>query len=127
MSQKSFDKLDKDCTEAFETYRCLLDKRRPLMEALVKDLTPRESFDMRLEQLLLEKSGWSCEGRYDCDEPVEFQESEYIIFVDHIDNDNLLDQLKDPRYNLPRSVEWSKTNNNVAKLKLTFHEDKKSS
>ena len=61
MSQKAFNIIDKDFVDTKAAMQRLLVKRRSLMEEVVKDLTPRESFDMRLKQLLHENPYWTAE------------------------------------------------------------------
>ena len=61
MSQKAFKKANKDFIKSKAATDRLLADRRALMEAYVKDLTPKESFDMRLDQLLLEYPHWDVE------------------------------------------------------------------
>ena len=102
-----------------------------LMEALVKDLTSRESFDMRLEQFLLEYPQWSSYGRDDRDE-VDSEESTYTIYIDNCDDEKVLDRLADPRYYLSSRVccDYVYIDDNnvgttkcVAVLELQFEED----
>ena len=96
MSQEAFDKVDKDIIDAKASIDLLLVKRRSLMETLVKDLTPKKAFDMRLAQLLLENPKWTCDGRGNCDE----EDNSYGIFIEDCEDENFVDWLKDPRYKL---------------------------
>ena len=123
MSQKAFDKINKDIVENKAAFDRLLGKRRKLMEALVKDLTPKESFDMRLEQLLLEQPKWSSDGRTDGGD----DDDDGILIEDcnYWKEGNALGRLNDPRYQLhmedidPRDVDSYKF---VAGIKLELND-----
>ena len=93
MSQEAFDKVDKDIIDAKAAIDLLLAKRRSLMETLVKDLTPKKAFDMRLDQLLLENPKWTSKGRGGVGHI-------YDIYIEECEDENVVDWLKDPRYKL---------------------------
>ena len=129
MSQKAFDKVHKDIVDAKAAIDLLLVKRRSLMETLVMDLTPKESFDMRLEQLLLEYPNFSSDGRQEdtTDDP-----RTYEVFIEDCKEEEVLDRLNDPRYNLSSNIDCFEVSSpesnfgtfkSVANLELEFKED----
>ena len=129
MSQKAFDKVHKDIVDATAAIDLLLVKRRSLMETLVMDLTPIESFDMRLEQLLLEYPNFSSDGRQEdtTDDP-----RTYEVFIEDCKEEEVLDRLNDPRYNLSSNIDCFEVSSpesnfgtfkSVANLELEFKED----
>ena len=100
MSQKAFDKVNDEIIDAKAAIDLLIVKRRSLREALVKDLTPKKSFDMRLEQLLLEHPNWHS------DELESYEEDEFTIFnIGRIDDAEYMAPLMDPRYRLSSYVD----------------------
>ena len=124
MSQKAFNIIDKDFVDTKAAIQRLLKKRRSLMEEVVKDLTPRESFDMRLEQLLHEHPDWTAEEEGDANfstrSTIYIENCAYCV----------LDLLKDPRYNLScDSVECESQDHDMitwkryAILNLAFDKD----
>ena len=95
------------------------------MEEVVKDLTPREAFDMRLDQLMYENPKWSAEEEED-----EESSNRSTIYIENCDDCGVLDLLNDPRYNLSCDcVECESqrhdmiTYKNYAILQLAFDED----
>ena len=96
--QKALDKLDHDIFTAKVAIDLQLVMRRALMEKYAKDFTPLESFDMRLDQLLLEYPQWTSYGRDDRDDG----KSSYNVHIEDVGckaiEGIILDRLKDPRY-----------------------------
>ena len=80
MSRKAFDRVDKDVVDAKAAVKRLLRKRRSLMEEVVKDLPPREAFDMRLGQLLHENPGWRSGGI----EEHKYEDDDFISYETYI-------------------------------------------
>ena len=107
MTQSAFDKIDKDCDDAYKEYRRLLKEHRARMEDLVKDLTPTESFDMREKQLFMEHPEWFTRGREDCRKNFYSSHTAYAIYYDDCDDGGyILDRLKDPRYSLSCTTDY---------------------
>ena len=135
MSQKvaAFDKIDKDIVDSKAATDRLLRERRSLTEVLGKDLTPRESFDMRLKQLSLEYPHWDCSGREDGEAARDDRGREYTIYIENCEEEETkaLDWLKDPRYYLSSTVEgWEVhgpdlggTCKSIATLNLEFEDN----
>ena len=113
MSRKAFDKADKDVADAKDAVKLLLRDRHSLMETLVKDLPPREAFDMRLKQLLLENPKWTCRGRDGNDEDEDDDDDDEdadadTIFIENCEEENVSDRLEDPRYEIYSSFHTNK-------------------
>ena len=126
MSQEAFDQIDKDFVNSKATTDRLLRERRSLMEDLVEDLTPREAFDMRLDQLLLEYPHWSTNGLQEDGGDQGF----YTFYIDDCEEEIALNRLDDPQYSISGNVDVSKviindygTYKSVATLYLQFDEE----
>ena len=102
MSQSAFDKINKDIIDAKKATDRLLGERRLHMQELVKDRTPSESFDMRLQQLLLEYPKWDTYGRSDG----AAVKDKYTIYIKDCEEEKALDLLKDPRYRISSTIDF---------------------
>ena len=126
MSKKAIDKVDKEYVKARAAIKQLLVKRRSLVEAYVKDLPPREAFDMRLDHLMLEHPKWSSEGREEDGD----DEGGFKIFIEECEEKETLDWLEDPRYNFSSSIAHHKVYTNelttykiLTTLDVTFYDE----